>query len=79
MNIVFYKKFKMKISIHILAVYLKKKVLKRHIGFYVLQVYVPCVMLTILSWVSFFINREATSDRSCIGKLRKSNSSKIND
>ena len=36
-------------------------------GFYVLQVYVPCVMLTILSWVSFFINREATSDRSCIG------------
>lgn len=33
--------------------------LKRHIGFYVLQVYVPCIMLVILSWVSFFINREA--------------------
>jgi len=31
--------------------------LKRHIGFYVLQVYVPCIMLVILSWVSFFINR----------------------
>ena len=42
-------------------------VLKRHMGFYVLQVYVPCIMLVILSWVSFFINRESTSDRSCIG------------
>jgi gamma-aminobutyric acid receptor subunit alpha len=42
-------------------------ILKRHIGFYVLQVYVPCIMLVILSWVAFFINREATSDRSCIG------------
>ncbi len=36
-----------------------KIILKRHIGFYVLQVYVPCIMLVILSWVSFFINREA--------------------
>ena len=44
-------------------------VLKRHMGYYVLQVYVPCIMLTILSWVSFFINREATSDRSCIGMI----------
>lgn len=41
--------------------------LKRHTGFYVLQVYIPCIMLVILSWVSFFLNREATSDRSCIG------------
>jgi len=40
-------------------------------GFYVLQVYVPCIMLVILSWVSFFLNRESTSDRSCIGKLKK--------
>lgn len=45
-------------------------VLKRHMGYYVLQVYIPCIMLVILSWVSFFINREATSDRSCIGKYR---------
>ena len=46
-------------------------VLKRHMGFYMLQVYVPCIMLVILSWVSFFINREATSDRSNIGELEK--------
>ncbi len=36
-------------------------------GYYVLQVYIPCIMLVILSWVSFFLNREATSDRSNIG------------
>ena len=41
--------------------------LQRHMGYYVLQVYIPCIMLVMLSWVSFFINREATSDRSCIG------------
>ena len=46
-------------------------VLKRHMGFYMLQVYVPCIMLVILSWVSFFINREATSDRSNIGEFEK--------
>jgi gamma-aminobutyric acid receptor subunit alpha len=39
--------------------------LKRHTGFYVLQIYIPSIMLVILSWVSFFLNREATSDRSC--------------
>jgi gamma-aminobutyric acid receptor subunit alpha len=36
-------------------------------GYYILQVYVPGIMLVILSWVSFFINREATADRTCIG------------
>lgn len=41
--------------------------LKRHTGYYLLQVYIPCFMLVILSWVSFYLNREATSDRSCIG------------
>jgi gamma-aminobutyric acid receptor subunit alpha len=42
-------------------------ILRRHMGYYVLQVYIPCFMLVTLSWVAFFINREATSDRSCIG------------
>jgi gamma-aminobutyric acid receptor subunit alpha len=27
------------------------------------QVYVPCILIVILSWVSFWIHREATSDR----------------
>lgn len=27
------------------------------------QVYVPCILIVVLSWVSFWIHREATSDR----------------
>lgn len=30
---------------------------------YLHQVYVPCILIVILSWVSFWIHREATSDR----------------
>ena len=38
-------------------------------GYYILQVYVPSSMLVILSWVSFFIHREATADRVNIGVM----------
>ncbi|XP_024945828.1 gamma-aminobutyric acid receptor alpha-like isoform X3 [Cephus cinctus] len=31
------------------------------------QVYVPCVLIVVLSWVSFWIHREATSDRVGLG------------
>lgn len=41
--------------------------LKRHMGFFLLQVYVPCCLLVVLSWVSFWIHREATSDRIALG------------
>ena len=34
-----------------------------------IQVYLPCTLIVILSWVSFWINREATSDRVALGKL----------
>jgi gamma-aminobutyric acid receptor subunit alpha len=44
-------------------------VLKRHMGYYILQVYVPSSMLVMLSWVSFFIHREATADRVNIGAM----------
>ena len=27
------------------------------------QVYGPCMLLVVISWVSFWLNREATSDR----------------
>lgn len=29
----------------------------------IFQVYVPCILIVVLSWVSFWIHREATSDR----------------
>lgn len=41
--------------------------LKRHTGYFLIQVYLPCILLVILSWVSFWINREATSDRVGLG------------
>lgn len=31
------------------------------------QVYVPCILIVVLSWVSFWIHREATSDRVGLG------------
>jgi gamma-aminobutyric acid receptor subunit alpha len=44
-------------------------VLQRHMGYYILQVYIPSSMLVMLSWVSFFIHREATADRVNIGVM----------
>ncbi|XP_076822491.1 gamma-aminobutyric acid receptor subunit beta-1-like [Clavelina lepadiformis] len=41
--------------------------LKRNIGFFVLQTYLPCSLITILSWVSFWINHEATAARVALG------------
>ncbi|CAB0035819.1 unnamed protein product, partial [Trichogramma brassicae] len=42
--------------------------LQRHTGYFLIQVYVPCVLIVVLSWVSFWIHREATSDRVGLGK-----------
>ena len=37
--------------------------------YYVLvQVYGPCILLVVISWVSFWLNREATSDRISLGE-----------
>nr|CAB3248026.1 gamma-aminobutyric acid receptor subunit beta-3-like [Phallusia mammillata] len=41
--------------------------LKRNIGFFILQTYLPCSLITILSWVSFWINHEATAARVSLG------------
>ena len=35
---------------------------------YFCQVYGPCILLVVISWVSFWLNREATSDRISLGK-----------
>jgi hypothetical protein len=42
--------------------------LQRHMGNFLIQVYGPCVLLVVLSWVSFWLNREATADRISLGK-----------
>ncbi|CAO1428756.1 unnamed protein product [Diamesa serratosioi] len=41
--------------------------LQRHMGNFLIQVYGPCILLVILSWVSFWLNREATADRISLG------------
>nr|WGW19942.1 cationic GABAA receptor subunit alpha-like [Procambarus clarkii] len=41
--------------------------LSRSAGYFLIQVYVPCILIVVLSWVSFWINREATSDRVGLG------------
>ena len=40
---------------------------KRRIGFYVLQLYVPTIMLVCLSWFMFLMKQEHSGDRLTIG------------
>src|SRR6218665_1271266 len=44
-------------------------VLRLDIGFFLIQVYVPSVLIVILSWVSFWINVDASPARVSIGLL----------
>ena len=60
-------------------------VLQRHTGYFLIQVtfvvfylykylfpgqvYLPCTLIVVLSWVGFWLNREATSDRVGLGKI----------
>ena len=46
-----------------------KFTLRRNIGYFVFQTYLPCILIVMLSWVSFWINHEATSARVALGKL----------
>ncbi|GAU93884.1 hypothetical protein RvY_05751-2 [Ramazzottius varieornatus] len=34
--------------------------LQRRMGYFLLQIYLPCMLIVVLSWVSFWLNREAT-------------------
>lgn len=42
--------------------------LKREIGYFIFQTYLPSILIVMLSWVSFWINHEATSARVTLGK-----------
>ncbi|CAI4230660.1 unnamed protein product [Auanema sp. JU1783] len=48
----------------VLKVYFK---LQRQQGYYVLQIYTPCTLLVVMSWVSFWINKEASPARVALG------------
>ncbi|KAK5975052.1 Gamma-aminobutyric acid receptor subunit beta [Trichostrongylus colubriformis] len=42
--------------------------LQRSVGYFIFQTYLPCVLIVMLSWVSFWINHEATSARVALVK-----------
>ena len=44
-------------------------ILRRHMGYFMINVYVPSSLLVVISWVGFWINREATADRIALGKM----------
>uniref|UniRef100_F7BAJ7 Gamma-aminobutyric acid (GABA) A receptor, beta 2 n=1 Tax=Xenopus tropicalis TaxID=8364 RepID=F7BAJ7_XENTR len=41
--------------------------LRRNIGYFILQTYMPSILITILSWVSFWINYDASAARVALG------------
>ncbi|KAJ8298190.1 hypothetical protein KUTeg_024721 [Tegillarca granosa] len=41
--------------------------LDRNIGYFIFQTYLPSILIVMLSWVSFWINHEATSARVALG------------
>uniref|UniRef100_A0A8C2WM55 Gamma-aminobutyric acid type A receptor subunit beta3 n=1 Tax=Cyclopterus lumpus TaxID=8103 RepID=A0A8C2WM55_CYCLU len=41
--------------------------LKRNIGYFILQTYMPSILITILSWISFWINYDASAARVALG------------
>jgi Neurotransmitter-gated ion-channel transmembrane region len=44
-------------------------ILRRDIGYFLIQVYVPSILIVILSWVSFWINVEGSPARVSLGLL----------
>ena len=44
-------------------------ILRRDVGYFLIQIYVPSMLIVILSWVSFWINVDASPARVSIGLL----------
>uniref|UniRef100_A0A9J2P0S3 Gamma-aminobutyric acid receptor subunit beta n=1 Tax=Ascaris lumbricoides TaxID=6252 RepID=A0A9J2P0S3_ASCLU len=42
---------------------------KRNIGFYIIQIYLPSILIVVISWVSFWLSRDATPARVALGVL----------
>uniref|UniRef100_UPI00358EF523 glycine receptor subunit alpha-2-like isoform X1 n=2 Tax=Myxine glutinosa TaxID=7769 RepID=UPI00358EF523 len=41
--------------------------LKREMGYYLIQLYIPCILIVILSWVSFWIHHDSAPARVALG------------
>ena len=43
--------------------------LSRKFGYYITQIYIPSILIVILSWVSFWLDKEAVPARISLGLL----------
>lgn len=43
--------------------------LSRRMGYFTIQTYIPCSMIVVLSWVSFWINKDAVPARTSLGMV----------
>lgn len=43
--------------------------LSRRMGYFTIQTYIPCILTVVLSWVSFWIKKDATPARTALGKF----------
>jgi hypothetical protein len=43
--------------------------LRRQVGFYMMGVYAPTLLIVVLSWLSFWINPDASAARVPLGKV----------
>lgn len=43
--------------------------LSRRMGYFTIQTYIPCSMIVVLSWVSFWINKDAVPARTSLGLI----------
>lgn len=45
--------------------------LSRRMGYFTIQTYIPCTLIVVLSWVSFWINKDAVPARTSLGTRRR--------
>ena len=43
--------------------------LSRRMGYFTIQTYIPCILTVVLSWVSFWIKKDATPARTALGTV----------
>lgn len=44
--------------------------LSRRMGYFTIQTYIPCILTVVLSWVSFWIKKDATPARTALGEFQ---------
>uniref|UniRef100_A0A0K0EDH7 Gamma-aminobutyric acid receptor subunit beta n=1 Tax=Strongyloides stercoralis TaxID=6248 RepID=A0A0K0EDH7_STRER len=42
---------------------------RRNLGFYIIQIYLPSILISVISWISFWLSRESSPSRISLGLL----------